>query len=254
MKKVFIFAAVFIFVISSVFVLGSIKRSPEVHLTAAISQQLLNYFKEQIALLLKKIQELQQQLNELIAKQKEEEAATTILVAAAPAATATAPALPSPFDSTLKIEGTYQSRTISTYGEKILNEIKLSADEKIGITRIKFKNSGTFHDVYLVNIRLINSRTDSVVATVDTPVDKVIEFEMAADSAKPDNGLAVSGETYYIYAYILTPSFGSVKPKIQLDIESASDIDAFDYNDLTRVANITKNNTFPIIGPTITVW
>ena len=73
-------------------------------------------------------------------------------------------ALPNSFDSTLRIEGTYQSRTISTYGEKILNEFRLTADEKIGITRIKFTNTGTFHDAYLADIRLINSRTDKIVA------------------------------------------------------------------------------------------
>jgi len=164
------------------------------------------------------------------------------------------PVLPNPFDSTLKIEGIFQSRTYSTYGNKILNEFKLTADEKIGITRIKFKNNGTFSDAYLANIQLINSKTEKVVATVDTPVDKIIEFKMTWDSIKPDNGLVVSGETYYIYAYILTPNIGQLKPKIQLDIELASDISAFDYNDLTRVANVTKNNIFPIVGPTLTIW
>lgn len=164
------------------------------------------------------------------------------------------PVLPNPFDSTLKIEGIFQSRVYSTYGNKILNEIKFTADEKIGITRIKFKNTGTFLDNYLVSLQLINSRTDKVVATVDTPKDKVIDFKMTFDVTKPDNGLAISGETYYIYAYILTPNIGQLKPKIQLDIESVSDISAFDYNDLTRVADVTKNNTFPIAGPVITIW
>ena len=164
------------------------------------------------------------------------------------------PVLPNPFDSTLKIEGTYQSRTINTYGNKILNEFKLIADGKIGITRIKFTNTGTFYDKDLVNIQLINSRTDNVVAMVDTPIDKVIEFKMTPDATKPDNGLVVSGETYYIYAYILTPNIGELKPKIQIDIVLSSDIYAFDYNDLTRVANVTKNNVFPVVGPTITIW
>ncbi|MEK9170672.1 MAG: hypothetical protein AAB674_03455 [Patescibacteria group bacterium] len=167
---------------------------------------------------------------------------------------AVVPALPNPFESTLKIEGTFQSRTYSTYGNKILNEFKLIADEKIGITRIKFKNTGTLADSNLANIQLINSKTDKVVATVDTPVNKVIEFKMAYDASKSDNGLVVSGETYYIYAFILTPNIGELKPKIQLDIESVFDISAFDYNDLTRVAVITKNNSFPITGPTLTIW
>lgn len=166
----------------------------------------------------------------------------------------TAPVLPNPFNSTLKIEGTFQSRTYNTYGNKILNEIKFTADEKIGITKIKFKNTGTFLPTNLVNLQLINSKTDKVVATVDTPVDNAIEFKMTPDATKPDNGLVVSGETYYIYAYIITPNIGELKPKIQLDIESISDISAFDYNDLTRVADIAANNVFPIVGPTITIW
>lgn len=174
-----------------------------------------------------------------------------VVVTPAPIVT---PALPNPFNSTLKIEGTFQSRIYSNYGNKILNEIKFIADEKIGITKIKFKNTGTFLQTYLVNLQLINSKTDKVVATVDTLLDNAIEFKMTPDAAKPDNGLAVSGETYYVYAYIITPNIGELKPKIQLDIESVSDVSAFDYNDLTRVADITKNNTFPIVGPIITIW
>lgn len=203
---------------------------------------------QQIAVLLQKVKELQDQL---AAVKVAEEAA----VVAAPApAVAPAPSLPNPFDSTLKIGSILPPMTLSSYGVKNIAEFRLSADEKIGITRIRFKNSGTFSDIYLISFKLINSATEAVLATADAPVSKYIEFKIVEDSTKTDKGLMVSGNTYYVSAILLTPSYGAEKPYIRLDIESASDISAFDYNDLTRVADISKTNIFPIQGPKITAF
>ena len=169
-------------------------------------------------------------------------------VVATPAAT-TAPAvtLPNPFESSLKIEFTLRPSTLSSYGEKVLAEFRLSANEKIGINRIRFKNSGTFADAYIVGLKLANSATNEILAKVENPVSKYIEFKM-------DKGLAVSGNTYHVSAILLTPAYGAEKPYIRLDIAAASDVSAFDYNDLNRVADISKTNTFPIEGAKITAF
>ncbi|MDP3999645.1 MAG: peptidoglycan-binding domain-containing protein [bacterium] len=202
---------------------------------------------QQIAVLLQTVKELQDQLAQLQAA--EQEAAPAPLPVVAPA-----PSLPSPFVSTLKIEPTLSPSTLSSYGLKTLAEFRLIADEKIGITKMRFKNSGTFTDNYTVGFKLINSATSEVLATVESPVDKYIEFKMTEDSAKTDKGLAVSGNTYYISAILLTPSYGAEKPYIRLELELASDISAFDFNDLNRVADISATNVFPIQGPKISAF
>ena len=171
------------------------------------------------------------------------------------AATTTAVVVPpSPFESTLKIEFILSPRTLSSYGEQILTEFRLPANEKIGISRIRFKNSGTFADSYIVGLKLVNSATNEVLAKVDSPINKYIDFKMAADSAKSDKGLAVSGSTYHVAAILLTPIYGVEKPYIRLDIMEASDISTFDFNDLNRIADISKSNTFPIEGAKISAF
>ncbi len=168
----------------------------------------------------------------------------------APAATsAPAAVLPNPFSSTLKIETiSVPAFTLTTYGDKMLDEFKLSANEKIAITKIRFTNTGTFNNDYLINFRLVKDDTGVVVATADKPINGVVEFKLIANNAAANKGLVVSGNSYQIWAYILTPNYGQEKPKIRLDIQSAADVSAFDYNDLSRVADITQNNIFPIVG------
>ena len=161
--------------------------------------------------------------------------------------------LPNPFQSTLVFETTYPSGTLnSNSGDKILTEFKLKATEKIAVSKIRFTSVGTVQDNKLINLRLFNSQTNEVLATVDDPVDRIIDFKMTPDSSKTDKGLMVSGKTYYVMAMLITLNVGDVKPHIKLDIASVSDISAFDYDDLTRVADISKTNVFPIEGPKIT--
>ncbi len=188
--------------------------------------------------------------------------ATTSVSVVAPVPTSTpivAASTPaSPLESSLRLTFTLPSSTLSSYGEKLLTEFKLTADgnEKIAITRIRFKNLAPYPlaDAYLVTLKLVNSATNVVLATVDTPIDKAIEFKMTPDVAKPDKNVMVSGNTYYVLATILTPSSGAEKPRIRLDIESSSNLTAVDFNDFNRSATITKNNIFPLVGPTISTF
>lgn len=206
---------------------------------------------EKLAALNSQLKQLQKELSDLLEKQKAQIFVSTSTVVSQ--ATTTPPVLPNPFDSTLKIEMTYPSRTLSSYINVILTEFQLSASEKIAVTRIAFKNSSTLSDLNLIELRLVNSSDNSVLVTVDSPKDTIIEFKLTADSAKADKGLMVSGGTYHVLANIITPNT-LLKPKIRLDIESASDVSAFDFNDLSRKANISKNNIFPIEGPIITTF
>jgi len=165
---------------------------------------------------------------------------------------------PSPLESSLRFIFTLSNSTLSSYGEKLLTEFKLTADgnEKIAITRIRFKNLARYPlaDNYLVTLKLVNSATNAVIATVDAPTDKVVEFKIIQDNSKPDKNVMVSGSVYYVLATILTPSYGAEKPAVRLDVESSSDITAVDFNDFNRPATITKNNTFPLVGPTISTF
>lgn len=231
-------------------------------LVAVISQELRTKFLDQIAVLLKLIQNLQRQLNELIAKQAEEtEVSAPAEESDQPAEEVVTPALPSPpvvslptpFESTLTIEVTYPSRRVSSRNNNILTELRFSADEKIGITRIRFKNSGDLPSFKLVSLELINSSNQEVLAIVDSPTGDFIEFQLTADPDKDNKGLIVSGGLYYVIGSNFSHT-KSTRPKIRLDVESVSDIDAFDYDDLTRVADISKTISFPIIGPEITTF
>lgn len=221
--------------------------------TRAVANQLVSgampvlTIDQQISALLQTVKDLQDQL----AKIKADEQAVATVPASLPAV---APAPPSPFVSTLKIESILAPTTLSSYGVKTIGEFRFTANEKIGITKIRLKNSGTFSDNYLVGFKLINSATNEILATVESPVNKYIEFKMIEDSAKTDKGLAVSGNTYYVSAILLTPSYGAEKPYIRLEIESVSDISPFDYNDLNRAADISSTNVFPIQGPKISAF
>lgn len=237
-------------------------------LVANISEALRLTILNQILALLEQLKELQQKLSELIAGQKLEQtkpvattATTTDVVKKEEAQPeekkeVAAPAPAGPLVSDLRIEVTYPSMTLSTYGEKLLTEFRLIASEKIAITRIRFKNDplNPLADAYLRTFKLVNSVTNEILVIVDSPVNRVIEFKLVADEKKSDKGLMVSGKTYHVLGTIITPQYGAEKPKIRLDIESVSDIAVFDYSDLSRAADISKFNTFPIIGPTISTF
>ncbi|MBI3046106.1 MAG: hypothetical protein HYY86_00965 [Candidatus Harrisonbacteria bacterium] len=171
------------------------------------------------------------------------------------ATTTPAVILPNPFESTLKIETTYPSITLSSYGEKTLTAFKVSADEKIAITQIRFKNKGTFNNLYLTKFKLLaNADSGPVLAEADISQSGVVEFKLIPNETKENKGLIVSGNSYYVLGYFVTYSYGAEKPYVRLDIESVLDVSAYDYNDLNRVATITKNNSFPIVGPQITAF
>lgn len=211
---------------------------------------------KQIADLLKLIKNLQDQLASAAVA---EQASTT-----QPIATTTTEAivvtttpevlLPNPFNSTLKIDTVYTSSTLSRYREVILTAVTLTAQEKIAITKIRFTNTGTLTDYYFTDLRLIEHDTNTVIANASEVKGGVLDFVMSADNSKADKGLMVSGKTYDVMATLLTPGGGGTKPFIQLDISTSTDISAFDYDDLARVAKITSNNTFPISGPRISTY
>ena len=211
------------------------------------------------------IRNLENQINELLALVKKLQAEASVTVEESlPANTATStstaatttPALPvvepaAPFTSTLSITVDYPSLTTTARSNLTMNSLKFTADEPIAIKRLVLTNTGTLADVYIVNIRLIDSKTNITLATMDGPKNQVIEFVLAADEGKLDKGLIISGKTYDIVADIITPSRGAERPKLILDILKSSDISAFDYNDLKRVANL-KVSMFPVTGPVMT--
>ena len=158
------------------------------------------------------------------------------------------------FKSNLKVIVTFPSSSLSKYTDVILHEFKFSDDtpgEKIAITKIRFKNAGTLVFGYMINLKLLNSNTGVVLASTQEKNDGVLEFNLTPDSNLSGNGLMVSGGLYSIMATLLTPNTG-VKPYVQLNIESLSDITAVDFNNLDRHATIDQN-VFPIVGPRITL-
>lgn len=205
----------------------------------------------------KQIAELQIRINELPASRtKSPEPVTPEPVSSTPPATTTVsqPTLPNTFDSTLKFQGLYPSITISSssYANVTLHEFRFTAQEKLAIKRLKFKNNGTLADGYIVNLRLVHSNSGRELAKSDQPTNGIIDFVLKEDATKPDNGLMVSGSTYYIATTVITPSYGATRPFIRLDLESSASIEAFDFDDLTRKATL-KEIAFPIEGPQITI-
>ena len=149
---------------------------------------------------------------------------------------------------------TYPSLTLSRYTNVIFNELTLSADEKIAITKLRFKQNGSLPDGNLRSLNLVNYQTQTALAIVDGPTNGIVEFIMTPDASKPDHGLVVSGGIYDVVGNIITPNVGAGnKPNIKLDLEASSSIVAFDYNNMTRVANL-KAVSFPLTGPTITTF
>ncbi len=173
-------------------------------------------------------------------------------VVTSPPVATTTPAVSAHFESTLRISSTYPSYTLTRFSAVLLGEFQFSANEKMTITKVRFTNVGTLSDENIAGLQLINSRTGAVVAT--TTLDHgAATFIMVPDAHKNDQGLIVSGGAYQLVAdNILSPHPG-VRYTIEFDIQSASDISAFDYNDLTRAANITQQ-VFPVAGTFITTY
>ncbi|HEY4499598.1 MAG TPA: peptidoglycan-binding domain-containing protein [Candidatus Paceibacterota bacterium] len=204
---------------------------------------------EQIAALLQQIEILQAEL----AQSQQAEIVTTLPATTTMPAVAPIPSLPNPFISTLKIKVEYPSITLSKYIGVTLTEFVLQAQEKIAITRLRFKNNGTLGDPSFLNLELVDSQSGVVLISTNTVKDGYADFQLTADPTKANKGVLVSGRTYFIRADLLTPNT-TEKPKIRLDLMTAADIRAFDYDDLTRIADITSSLTFPIEGPTITTF
>lgn len=199
--------------------------------------------------LLEQVKALEAQL--AASKEKEVQAAPP---APAPIVIPPAPVVKTVLDSSLKINVNYPSVTVTTLTNVTLTEFKLADDipsEQVALSRLKFTNNGTLTDFYFTDIRLINSKNGMVVARADIK-DGAIEFKLTKDSSKLDNGLLLSNNTYSVMASFITPNTTN-KPTVRLDFVSASDIDAFDYNDLGRSASATKLNIFPVEGPRITI-
>ncbi len=204
------------------------------------------------------IAELQKQIEVLTAELQKLQAAPVALpspVVEVPATAIPAPITPAQFSGSVKIFSIYPNVTLSGYADVALNEYQLSgSDYKVAVTKLRLTNTGTLSDVYFNEIRLVNSANNEVLAKVDAPVEKVIEFILTPDSSKKDNGLMVSGGVYAVRATLKTPSSGSErKLNIKLDILSSGDITAVDFDTLSRPADIS-GNTFPIEGPYVTTF
>jgi peptidoglycan hydrolase-like protein with peptidoglycan-binding domain len=205
----------------------------------------------QIEALLSQIKELERQL--VLAKERE----------AVPPPPPPPPVPTGPFSSSLKMAVVLGSYSSSRYTNIPMHEIRLSADpgEDTAITRIKFTNNGTLADANFTEIKVTRAndglilarlKYEDMLAMVANFKNKQIEIVFTPNYSLPDKGLMRSGNTYSIVGSIITPNT-TLKPTIQLDIDSVSDIDARDYNDLTRVADISKMNVFPFTGPKITI-
>ncbi|MEK9175040.1 MAG: peptidoglycan-binding domain-containing protein [Patescibacteria group bacterium] len=165
----------------------------------------------------------------------------------------TTPTQPNPFDSNIQIQNIYPSLTLSSYGYKTLAEFKITASEKVAITKLRLKNDGTFSNANILDLELIDSQNSRIIAKAEQWVNGIVEFSIVENTNLPNKGLIVSGGIYSINAFLTTPNYGDIKPYIRLDIEKAFDISAFDYNNLSRIANL-KNISFPIEGPKISAY
>ena len=164
----------------------------------------------------------------------------------------TTTALTNPFDSTLQIKSTWADYTMTRFSAVVLGEFAFSADEKIAITKLRFTNAGTLSDDSIIGLRLLNSKTDSIISTAILE-NGVAIFSMAPDTTKTDKGLVVSGETYYLLADNILASTYGIRKTVEYDITSESDISAFNYDNLSRVAKL-KQITFPVIGSYIKTY
>lgn|GEM_PF-2430526 len=214
----------------------------------------------QIAMIKNQLEALIRELNLLLAVAPTSTPVVATTTAPAPSpipppAPLPPPVPPNPFESHLKIQVDYPSLTLSHYSDVTLNLFRLTdvASEKIAVKRIKFMNSGSLSNFYPRQFRLVNMTTGDVLATVPDFIQTgTIEFVLTSDPTKPDHNLMVPGNFYSVLSTILTPQ--GLRGTIRLDILTANDIDAVDYNDLSRVAHVTAENVFPVIGPLISTF
>lgn len=196
--------------------------------------------------------DLQKQIEVLTLELQKLQSAPAIIVPA-PADPIPAPE-PAVFSGSVKIFSIYPNVTLSTYVDVPLNEFQISdSTQKVAITKLRLVNNGTLSDVYFNEVRLVNSLNNEVLAAINSPIEKVIEFNLISDSVKKDKGLMVSGGVYAVRANLKTLSSGSErKPNIKLDILSVSDVAAVDYETLSKPAKF--ESIFPVEGPYITTF
>ncbi len=178
------------------------------------------------------------------------QAAATAATSSQTVASSTTPAV---FNSQLQLQIGYPSLTLSSYHNVIVHAFDVVAQNKTAITKLRFKQNGTLLNANIVNLRLIEVTTDTILATAEI-VDGTVEFQLNADANAMDKNLVVSGKSYKIIADIITPNTGGVKPYLRLDLETADAITAVDYDTLTRSAGLDASMTFPFQGPTITTF
>jgi hypothetical protein len=214
---------------------------------AALSPALIKSIQEQIVILLAKIAELQKELNALILQETTAVATTT--------ATTTVTAVASPKAVNWQWATTYPNITVSS-GYQTLTEFKITADSKIAVKKLRFKNNGTLNASYLADI-VLRDRAGYKFAQINSlsaSDNNIIEFNLLTDESKPNKGLLVSGDNYYsVFAFIRSFSSGSAVPTFRLDVESISDIEAVDFNDLSKPVELT-GVSFPIQGPVIRTY
>ena len=175
-----------------------------------------------------------------------------VVATSIPEIATTTTALTNPFDSTLQIKSTWADYTMTRFSAVVLGEFVFSADEKIAITKLRFTNTGTLSDDSIIGLRLLNSKTGSIVSMAILENGAAI-FSMTPDTTKTDKGLVVSGEVYYLLADNILASTYGIRKTVEYDIKSEADISAFDYDNLSRVAKL-KQITFPVIGSYIKTY
>ena len=212
---------------------------------ATLSPALIKSIQEQIIILLAKIVELQKELDLLIIQEAPIVATTTVTLIATT----------SPQTVNWQWQTTYPNISVSS-GYQKLTEFKITADSKIAIKRLRFKNNGTLNVSYLADI-ILQDRAGNRLAKINelnAGDNNIIEFKLLTDESKLNKGLLVSGDNYYsVWAFIRSFSSGNTVPTYILNVESLSDIDAVDYNDLSILVNLT-GVSFPIRGPVINVY
>jgi hypothetical protein len=119
-------------------------------------------------------------------------------------------------------------------------------EDQIQARRIRFAQTGTISSSQYRNIRLVNSDTGYVLATLAAPSANYFEFNLRIDGSKPDFGVVVNWHRYIVIADF---DDSSVDKTFQASIQSPTDIDTFYYtNDNLPFPLDSSLNTFPIKG------
>lgn len=223
------------------------------NLIAALSSELIKSLREQIVLILLKIKGLQGQLDELVQQEKSGLSATTATSSPVSQIEAVITPLSKFIVQDLNFKVDFPILQMKNYTDFLLLDFVVESKEAIAITRLRFKQTGTLADHLMDNIRLVDASSgiEVLLAKFGNPVDGFIELAMIPDENKINKGLVVPGRRYKVFSTIIV-RYGALKPTISLSIENSSDVSAFDFNNLDRVADIPAS-IFPIGGPTLVV-